>query len=144
MPLLTSKNIWCPCLPHRLICNTFCCCFHLPSRALVNNSHFPLFLLFFFFPFLCCSHSLFLLLVVFLLPDRVSGKTTAMRWRCSVKIWSTVVRLNPPLHHHSLSSACSSWFRPGCCNTSEISHIPCVLPLKKRETGKKKKKTSAR
>ena len=69
MPLLTSKNIWCPCLPHRLICNTFCCCFHLTSIARVNNNlhflyfYFRLILFWFFCLFFlfccCCSRNLF-------------------------------------------------------------------------------------
>lgn len=76
MPLLTSKNIWCPCLPHRLICNTFCCLFHLTNIAGVNNHvHFSYFSFLgvvfrFMFPFICS-------LVLYLLLSRVSVKRMA-------------------------------------------------------------------
>lgn len=124
MPLLTSKNIWCPCLPHRLICNTFCCCFHLTSIARVNNN-----LHFLYFIFLLFSQFIWSL-VLFLLLDRVTSETTSMRWGCIVKFGAQLLFSVPP-PPLLLSSACSSWSRPGCCNTFETSQIPCVLPYKK-------------
>lgn len=72
MPLLTSKNIWCPCLPHHLICNTFCRCFHLAGLAWVNNPG----CLYSYFPVIWC---------LLLLLDRVASETITVGRGLGVK-----------------------------------------------------------
>lgn len=83
MPLLTSKNIWCPCLPHRLICNTFCCCFHLTNSLRVNNNSLSLYFYFVFIQF--CSYALFGLWSCFF-----CWMGSARKHIGGEKIWSTV------------------------------------------------------
>lgn len=122
MPLLTSKNIWCPCLPHRLICNTFCCCFHLTNICQDKQQRA------FSFIFIFRPRNFIWSLVLFLLLNRVSSKTSRML----CKTGSTVALFFalPPSLLFLSSSSCSSWSKPGCCNTSETSQIPGVLGQK--------------
>ena len=106
MPLLTSKNIWCPCLPHRLICNTFCCCFHLTSIARVNNNlHF---LYFYFRLILFCFFCLFfcfvvVVLAIYLVFGLISVARRGQQWNNKYEvgmlrtIWSAVALFwSPP------------------------------------------------
>lgn len=138
MPLLTSKNIWCPCLPHRLICNTFCCCFHLTSIARVNNN-----LRFFYFYFRLIPF-FFVVLAIYLVFGLISVAWRGQQWnnkyevRMLCTIWSVVALFWFPPSFFPASS--SSWSRPGCCNTFETSQIPRVSHLKKNTEKKTKKK----
>lgn len=89
MPLLTSKNIWCPCLPHRLICNTFCCCFHLTNIARINNNLHSLIFMFLYFS-RCCSCWLFGLTWSYVWCCSAGSLVkTSTRCRCCIKIWSS-------------------------------------------------------
>lgn len=119
MPLLTSRNIWCPCLPHRLICNTFCCCFHLANMARVNNnSHFLLFLFVFIkfvlFLYLFLSfHSHHSFTIWYRPLDGVSGGTRRTRWggcgEFGARLLLYVTPPPPPLLLSSSSSSSSFW-----------------------------------
>ena len=94
MPLLTSKNIWCPCLPHRLICNTFCCCFHLTSIARVNNN---LRFLYFYFRLIPFFVVVVVVLAIYLVFGLISVARRGQQWnnkyevRMLCTIWSVVV-----------------------------------------------------
>lgn len=125
MPLLTSKNIWCPCLPHRLICNTFCRCFHLTNMARVNNLHFLLFV----FVFIAFFSLLLFILVIYspflFYVCRSIGSVVKKKYEVS-----TVCSSLPPLPFFIFFFLVH---RPGCCNTSETSQISCVLPWKTKK-----------
>lgn len=122
MPLLTSKNIWCPCLPHHLICNTVCRCFHLAGLAWVNN---PCCLYFYFSVFL----QLIWTLVLFLLLNRVTSKIiTGTRIQCNIR--SAIP--HPPLF--CLFFLVQTWLLQLLRDFSD----PMCIALYKKEKKKKK------